>query len=165
MKQIKAFLDKHITKILEIAQTSFVGFGFYFAYLYYYQNKYIIALRILIIFAVIPLTGLTGLSSILFSDTVAKAKGWHAGSPYQIQSGMNNLSVAITAIIVLYFNWGIYSELSLLIVSLIFFSLSAINHAVEFLKQENKKIIHLMRPIFSFFLVLASLPIMIKVLS
>jgi hypothetical protein len=164
MKHIKSMVNKGMPKILEIVQSSLAGFGFYFAYVHYAQNEYVVALHILIIFVVIPLAGFTGLGSVLFSDAAAKAKGREVGSAYQIQSGMNNLAVAITAIIILYFKWGVYAELSVLFVSLIFFSLSAINHAVEFFKQGNKKIIHLMRPIFSLLLVLASLPIIMKVL-
>lgn len=161
---MKHIINDSIPKILEITQSTLAGLGFYFAYMHYAQNEYLVALHFLIIFVVIPLTGFTGLASVFFSDVAAKSKGREVGSPYQIQSGINNISVAMTAIIILYFKWGVYAELSVLFVSLIFFSLSSINHAVEFFKQGNKKVIHLMRPIFSLLLVLASLPIIIRVL-
>lgn len=149
---------------LEFLRNSCAGVGFYLAYIHYFKKEYPAALHVLILLVVIPLSGLTGLESVLFSNAAAKAKGRDIGNPYQIQSGLNNLAIAITAMIVWYFQWGIFANLTVLFVMLIFFSLSAINHAVEFFIQGNKKIIHLMRLILSLFLVLASLPIILRIL-
>jgi hypothetical protein len=160
MKIAKFFM----VKLLEIMRNSFAIFGFYLAYVYYAEAQYNSALLMLIVFVVIPLTGLTAIESIFFSNMAAKAKGREIGSPYQIQSGLNNLAVAITALIVWLFNWGVYANLTVLFVALIFFALSSINHAVEFFRQGNKKIVHLMRPILSLLLVLAALPIISKTL-
>lgn len=151
-----------IIKLFEIIRNGCAGIGFYLAYIHYFNSEYHAALHILLILLIIPLAGLTGLESVLFSDAAARAKGWDTGSPYQIQSGINNIAIAITAIIILYFKWNVYADLSMLFVTLIFFSLSAINHTVSFFKQENKKFIHLLRPICALLMVLASLPIIIK---
>lgn len=157
--------NKNIIKLFEFFRIGCAGIGFYLAYVHYFAKDYATALYTLIVFVVIPLTGLTGLESILFSDKAAEIKGWHVGSPYQIQSGINNIAVATTAIIILYFKWNIYAELTALFVTLIFFLLSSINHVVSFCQQKNKRIIHLLRPIFSLLLVLAALPIIFKSLA
>lgn len=164
--QTASTLSQHnqVIRLFEIARNACAALGFYFAYQHYFQQEYLIALHRLILLLVIPLTGLTGLESILFSDATARSKGWAIGNPYQIQSGMNNLAIAITAIMILFFKWDQYAELSILCVTLIFFSLSAINHAISFFKQPHKKIIHLTRLIFSGLMIAAALPIILKII-
>lgn len=156
---------KNIVKLFEISRTLCAAIGFYIAYVYYFSHEYFVALNILIIFLVIPLTGITGIESIFFADVSALSKGWTTKSPYQIQSGINNIAIALTAIIILVLKWNIYSQLTILFVTLIFFTLSAINHSVSFFKQKNKKKIHILRPIFSLLMILASMPIIIQILQ
>lgn len=158
-------LSSATIKALEIGRCIFAGLGFYLAYHYYYQNIYQIALSALLLFVVVPLSGLTGLESIFFSKAAAEAKGREIGSSYQIQSGLNNLAIAITALIVWFSRWNIYASLTVLFIMLIFFLLSAINHAVEFIIYGNKKSIHLLRVIFTLIMIGASLPIILKVLE
>ena len=101
------------------------------------------------------------MQSVLFSRASAISMGREVGSYYQIQSGLNNLATAFTAMIVCFLNWGVYAELTILFVALIFFGLSAINHFIEYLKEDNKRIIHLLRPIFASLLIIACIPIII----
>lgn len=161
----RLIISRSIVKGLEIGRTLLAGLGFFLAYHYYAKNLPQISLYALIIFVVVPLTGLTGLESIFFGKASAEAKGCIPGGSYQIQSGLNNLAIAITALIVWFSRWPIKAELAVLFVTLIFFSLSAINHAVEFFIHENRKIIHLLRLILTLLLVVASLPIVASVLS
>lgn len=164
MSLIYNFIIVRIIRIFEIIRMLSAGLGFYLAYNNYFHQNYGTALFYLILLVVLPLTGLTGIESIFFADITAKQKGWSTGSPYQIQSGINNIATALTAMIVLYFKWNIYAELTILFVTLFFLSLSSLNHMVAFFKQKDKKFIHILRLIFSILMVSASIPIIISVL-
>ena len=59
-------------------------------------------LHILMPFVVIGLSGLTGIESLFFGKAAVELTGY-TQSAYQRQSGLNNLAVAITAILVLCF--------------------------------------------------------------
>ena len=94
---------KHkIVTSFEIARYVGIFFGIYFGYAHGDSPPEI--LHILVPWFVILVAGLTGMESLLLGDVAAESIGRQAGSPYQIQSGMNNLAVAITALLVWIFN-------------------------------------------------------------
>ena len=107
-----------IIRLFEVLRYLFAAVAFYLAYLPTTTPSD--ALRYLVVFLVIPMAGLTALESLCCSNATAGAKNREVGSAYQIQSGLNNLSTAVTALFVLYFNLGTQAQLTVLMVMLFF---------------------------------------------
>jgi hypothetical protein len=153
-------MNKQLVKGFEILRIVLSALGFYLAYS---ETSHTQALFWIIALVIIPLSGLTGLESLLFSSAAAKQKGREV-SPYQIQSAMNNLAVAITAIIILILNWGAQAKITIIAVSLVFFLLSAVQHAREAIQlkqqQSEKQKIHWQRVILSIILCAAIAPLL-----
>ncbi len=156
----KGILLLNLTQLLEWLRYLCAALGFYFAY---QPNMNAIAgMHSLLLWVVIPLAGLTGVESLLFSEKAAHAKQREIGSAYQIQSAMNNLAIAITSVIIWRWQWGFYAELAMLFTLFIFFILSSIQHAYEFLFTPKKQLIHLLRPILTIILITATIPIFVN---
>lgn len=156
-------MKQKIVTSFEIARYVGIFFGIYFGYACGDSPQEI--LHVLVPWLVISVVGLTGIEGMFLSDAAAESMGRQPGSPYQIQSGMNNLAVAITALLVWIFNWGIYADLTILFVLLIFLFLSAINHAREMFANKNYKIKNILRPIITIVLIVYLLPLIISALS
>lgn len=118
-------------------------------------------IHILAPWLVIPMAGLTGLESVFLGDAARKQSGY-AASPYQRQSGINNLALAITAILVSVFSWGTGAELAVITVLLVFLLLSGSNHAWSAWKEGNHTVKNLLRPLMSLILILSCLPILLR---
>ncbi|MCX5773672.1 MAG: hypothetical protein NTX05_03575 [Fusobacteria bacterium] len=119
---------------------------------------------IVTLFFVLGISGLTGLESVFLRKYASKQSGYGDGGRYQIQSGLNNLSVAITAVIAYIFKWGTQAELVLMSVMIIFILLSGFNHYLSSVKDGNKSIKNLSRPIGSVVLLVVVLYYMVPVL-
>lgn len=118
-------------------------------------------LRILMWLFVIPMAGLTGIESIFFADA-ARSQSGYAASPYQRQSGINNLSIAIASIIIALGQFGPDADFALIIAVLIFLMLSGCNHAWSAWKEGNHYLKNILRPIMSLLLFFSCLPILIN---
>ena len=86
-------------------------------------------------------------------------------SAYQIQSGLNNLATALTALLVFVLDWGRYADATVVSVMLIFFTFSAINHTATAIREKNFKPVNLMRPVMVLLLMGVLLPPMVKALA
>ena len=104
-------MQMNIVKTFEYLRYIFVTIGLYMAYASIGNAE---SFTYLLLLVIVPLSGLTGLESILFSQATAKAKDREQGSAYQIQSGLNNLSIAITAIMVWWQSWGIRANMTII---------------------------------------------------
>jgi hypothetical protein len=122
-------------------------------------------LGILQVFIVASIAGLTGIESIFFSAGAAQLSGYGEGSPYQRQSGMNNLAVALVSIFVFLAGWDVYAELTVLLVLLIFLVLSSINHAYAGLKEEKQSACTFTRPLGTVLLIVFTVPFIIRALK
>ena len=149
-----------IPKLLEITRIILGLTGFMIAYKVSSKE----ALSWLLALLIIPTMGLTGLESLLFSKTAALMKGRESGSRYQIQSGFNNLAIAITGILVLLVRFGVQAQVTIILVALIFLALSSLNHAWEYF-VEKKSLIHFQRLVFTTILWGATLPLIVAALG
>ena len=111
---------------------------------------------------IVSLNGLSAIQSLFFGKEAAKASGYKDTGRYQIQSGLNNLALTISAIIVWSIGWGFEAKASLSIVMMIFFGCSGINHAVSAIKDKNIKLNSFLRPILSFAMIAIILVFLIK---
>ncbi|KAL3802957.1 hypothetical protein HJC23_011580 [Cyclotella cryptica] len=82
------------------------------------------------------LSGLTGLESLVFGKQSALAKKWPADTPYQRQTAMNNLAVAISMIIFLSLNASDSALASLMLTTTVFIALSSINHITTVIRDK-----------------------------
>ncbi len=127
-----------------------IGFGFAFTYPEY-------APFYLLLWVVVPLTGLTGFESLAFSKQAAEIKA-RQSNPYQIQSAMNNLATAIVGLGVIIFQANTSAQIAIIFVALVFFALSSLQHFKEYLFQGAR--IHLWRFILTLVLWGCSLPLL-----
>lgn len=152
-----------MNNILEILRYTILGIGFFLTF--YFGGTAVEQFHTLFLFVIIPMTGLTGIESIFFAEGAAKASGYGSGSAYQRQSGMNNLAVAIAAILVFVFNWGFYAEASIMLVVLIFFTMSGLNHLYSAIKENNKIARSYIRPVMTLLLDIAVLIFLVRALA
>ena len=73
--------------------------------------------------------------------------------------------MAVTALLVYELNWGRYADATIVVVMLLFFTFSAVNHTVTAVMERNLKPVNLMRPVMTLFLICFLLPHMIKALN
>jgi hypothetical protein len=113
---------------------------------------------------VMVMCGTVAFESLLLGEAGSEKIGYKPNRPYQIQSGLNNLATAVTALLVFVPDWGRYADATIVIAMLLFFTLSAANHAATAIRERNLKPANLMRPIMALLLVGVLLPPMIKAL-
>lgn len=113
---------------------------------------------------VIVMSGTVAFESLILGEVVSEKIGYKPNRAYQIQSGLNNLATALTALLVFMLDWGRYADATIVTAMLLFFALSAANHAATAIKEHNMKPVNLMRPIMALLLMSVLLPPMIKAL-
>lgn len=136
-------------QILDIVRIVLVGIAFYFGYsIGFADDTYdpISQLHFMIPLVVIAIAGISGIEGLLWGKKAAEAKGYEIGSNYQKQSAFALISYAFGAIVVYFANLGINSELTILMVFIFFFTLSAGNHGLEAIRKKNFKWQNINRP-------------------
>ncbi len=117
-------------------------------------------LHILMPWIVVSLAGLSAVESLLLGRAAARISGY-APSAYQRQSGMNNLALAVTALIVCFLDWGTLAEAAVLSALLIFLFLSACNHLGSAWLEHNRNFRNWLRPAITGALIAFTLPLLI----
>ena len=113
---------------------------------------------------VIIMTGTVAFESLVLGEAASRKIGYAPNRAYQIQSGLNNLAIALTALVVLILDWGRYADATITTVMLLFFTLSASNHVASAIKAHNMKPVNLLRPVMTVLLIALVLPFMLKAL-
>ena len=152
-----------IPKIFETTRFTIILIGYFICY-WLAGKQPILMLHYFMPCVVLSLSGLTGIEGTFFSKYTAGSLGRKI-SPYQIQSGMNNLAVGITGLIVYLSNWGRYADAAVMIATLLFITLSACMHTYEAIKLGNKSRKNMMRGVWTLALLLLCLPILIQGLA
>lgn len=114
---------------------------------------------------VMVMSGTVAFESLMLKETASEKIGYKPDRGYQIQSGLNNLATALTALLVFILNWRRYADATIVTAMLLFFTFSAVNHTVSVIKEHNMKPVNLMRPIMTLALIAILVPAMIKALS
>lgn len=114
---------------------------------------------------VLLVAGTTAFESLWLGEVASEKIGYAANRAYQIQSALNNLALAVVALVVLVLNWGLHAEAAVVLVLLTFFVLSACNHLRTAIREGNRKITNLLRPVMALLLLAAVLPPMIMALT
>ncbi len=151
-----------ICKLLEITRWVCVAIGFNMAISLGHTPAD--QLRIYMPWIVLPLAGLTGIESVFLGETAAELSGYKSNPGYQRQSGLNNIAVAITALVVWLCRWGTHAEAAVMLTLLVFLTLSACNHAWSALKENNLSRKNLLRPIMTLLLLGFTVPFIVRAL-
>jgi hypothetical protein len=114
---------------------------------------------------VILMSGTVAFEALILGEAASEKIGYKPNRAYQIQSGLNNLATALTALLVFALDWGRYADATVVSAMLIFFILSAANHTATAIREKNFKPVNLMRPIMVLLLMGVLLPPMIKALA
>ena len=113
---------------------------------------------------VVVMSGTVAFESLILGEAGSDKIGYAPNRAYQIQSGLNNLATAVTALLIYVLDWGRYADATIVTAMLLFFTLSAANHAATAIRERNLRPANLMRPIMALILVGVLLPPMIKAL-
>jgi len=111
------------------------------------------------------IAGLTGVESLVFGKEAARASGYSDAGPYQRQSGFNNLSLGVVALVTYTLNWGTMADAALCLVLLLFLSLSSMNHLYSALREGNRSVRSFSRPLLTVALWIVVLPFMLRALG
>lgn len=107
---------------------------------------------------VLCLSGTVAFGLLFLGESASERIGYAPDRAFQIQSGLNNLAVVTAFALVLLFKWNIYAHLALLLVVLVFFTLSSINHTRSWLIGGNRKTANIIRPFVTLLLIAGTIP-------
>jgi hypothetical protein len=147
-----------INNFLELLRWVGAGTGIFLAYLS--QGNASLRLDVLCIWVVVSIAGLTGIESLFFGSSSASELGYEGGREYQRQSGLFNLALALTTILIYILRWNLQAKAGVLIVLLVFLFFSAMNHAYSAIFEGNRSLKNALRPIMT----LALLAVIISVI-
>jgi hypothetical protein len=102
--------------------------------------------------AVMIMSGTVAFESLVLGEAASGKIGYRADRAYQVQSGLNNLATALTALLVFALDWGRYADATVVTAMLLFFLFSGANHALSAGRDRNLKTANLMRPLMSLLL-------------
>lgn len=153
---------KTICRWLEIARWWTAGLGIYLAYAG--DSNAQAQIHILTPWVVGGIAGLTGAESLFLGRAASEITGY-TSSAYQRQSGLNNLALAITALLVWRLGWGTPAELAVITVLIIFLLLSSANHFLSAVSEHNLGLRNILRPVLTISLLAAIVPILLKALA
>ena len=149
--------------MMEWLRPAGIGFAIFFAY--YLRQDAISRFHVMGLFVVVLMSGTVALESLILGDVASEKIGYEPHRAYQIQSGLANAATAITALLVYVLDWGRYADATIVTVMLVFFTLSAANHAATAIMERNLKPVNLLRPAMALLLIGFLLPPMIKALT
>ena len=141
------------------------GIVLVFFFAYYFGSNPVEVLHILGPFIVILMAGTISFESLFLGEIASAKIGYKPDRGYQIQSGLNNLATALTAVMVFVLNWGKYADATILSVYLFFQLLSGINHGRTIITEKNYSRTNLMRPIMTVILLAALIPHIVSALK
>ena len=134
---------------LEIIRIASVCVAFYWGYSIGFAEEIynpVAQLHFMIPVIIVAIAGLSGLEGLFFGKQAAEIKGYEVGSRYQKQSAIALLSYAFVALLVYFCDWGIKAELTILFAFIFFFLFSAVNHAMDAVKNKNYRWQNINRP-------------------
>ncbi len=146
-------------RVIEAIRIILVAVGYFVAYSVEPQQ----VLFWLVALAVIPLTLITALEGQFFMEASLVGRDWgRSGSRYRNQSTLNFFAITITAVIVLVCHMSYQAQLTIILVSYIFFALSSINHLLSYF-QDKKSTIQMGRFVSTLALWGGFFPLLVKV--
>jgi hypothetical protein len=153
-------MKKMLSMAMEWIRPLLISFCFFLAY--YFGRDAISIFHILGPSIVIVMNGTIAFESLVLGEVGSEKIGYVPNRAYQIQSGLANLAFAITALVVLVFQWGREADATIVIAMLLFILLSGFNHLRTAIQDKNLKLVNLLRPVISLVLTALLLPYLIN---
>ena len=154
---------KNLAMIMEWLRPVGIGLAIYCAY--YFGRDAISQFHIMGPFVVMLMSGSVAFESLILGEVASEKIGYTPNRAYQIQSGLANAAIAMTAWLVYVMDWGRYADATIVTAMLMFFTFSAINHAASAIMEKNMKPVNLLRPVMTLLLIGVLVPVMIKALT
>jgi hypothetical protein len=114
---------------------------------------------------VMLMSGTVAFEALFLGEAAAGKIGYHPDRAYQIQSGLANAAMAVTALLVFVLGWGRYADATIVTAMLMFFAFSAANHVATAVMERNFKPVNLMRPVLALALIGLLVPAMVQALA
>jgi hypothetical protein len=156
-------MKKLLSNLMEWIRPAGIGVVYFLAE--YLHQDAVSKFHLLGPWVVVIMSGTVALESLFLGEAGAEKIGYQPNRAYQIQSGLSNLATALTALLVFVLDWGRYADATVVIVMLLFFTFSAVNHAATAIRGHNWKPVNLMRPILTLLLLGVLVPPMIRALT
>lgn len=149
-----------INKLIECLRVGGVVFGITLAYRPSADPA--TAFSLLAVTAIVSIAGLTALEALFFGSGAARLSGYRDAGPYQRQSGLNNLALALAAVWVWWRGWGLHAEAALFLVLLTFLTLSGLNHTFSAGRDGSLQLRSFSRPMATAMLLATVVPVMLR---
>jgi len=156
-------MKKFISNMMEWIRPAGIPIIYFLAY--FFNNDAISRFHIIGPFVVMLFSGTVAFESLVLGEVASGKVGYKPDRSYQIQSGLANLAIAVTALIIYIINWGRYADTTIVIAMLLFFTFSAVNHLYSAISKKNFKPVNLMRPLMALLLLAAMIYPMIQALK
>lgn len=111
------------------------------------------------------MSGTVAFEALFLGEAGSEKIGYTPNRAYQIQSGLANAAIALTALLVFLLKWGSFADATVTVTMLLFFALSGANHLATALLLKNFKPVNLLRPALALFLIAFLLPPLIQALK
>ena len=147
---------KNLAMLMEWLRPTGIGLAIFFGY--YFGRNPLERFHLMGPFVVIIMSGTVAFESLFFGEAASEKIGYAPNRAYQIQSGLANAAMTVTALLVYVLDWGRF----IVVVMRLFFVFSAGNHIATCIRGGNMKTINLMRPVMVLLLVGMLLPHLIS---
>ena len=154
---------KKLALMMEWLRPAGIGLAIFFAY--YVGHDTVSQFHIMGPFIVMIMSGTVAFESLILGEAASEKIGYAPNRAYQIQSGLANAAISVTALLVYVLDWGKYADATIVTAMLMFFTLSSANHVASAIRDRNMKPVNLMRPAVTLLLIGFLLPLMIKALT
>jgi len=154
---------KNLAVMIEWLRPAGIGLAIFFAY--YLGTDAISRFHIMGPIVATIMCGTVALEALFLGEVASEKIGYAPNRAYQVQSGLANAAMAITALAVYLLNWGRFADATIVTAMLLFFTFSAANHGATAVREGNMKPVNLLRPVMTLLLIIILVPPMIKALN
>ncbi len=156
-------MKKQLSSMMEWIRPAGIGIVIYFAYAS--GSDPVVRFHILGPWIALLMCGTVAFEAIVIGSAGSEKIGYAPNRAYQIQSGLANAAIAVTAALVLALDWGLKADATITTTMLAFFAFSGANHLASAILQRNYKPVNLLRPVLAAILIAFLLPAMIQALK
>jgi hypothetical protein len=142
-----------------------VGIALAIFFAYYLGDDNASRFHILGPWVVMVMSGTVAFESLVLGRAASEKIGYGANRAYQIQSGLGNAAMALTALLVFLLGWDRFADATAVTAMLLFFTLSAGNHLATAIIHGNMKLVNLLRPVMALVLIGLLVPHMVLALN
>ena len=111
------------------------------------------------------MSGTVAFEALFLGEAGSEKIGYTPNRAYQVQSGLANAAIALTALLVFALKWGSFADATVTVTMLLFFALSGANHLATALLLKNFKPVNLLRPALALLLIAFLVPPLIQALK